>query len=197
MMFKVGKFKERKIEFIGFLFISISYPIFFPLAFVILIYYKWGGGVNIFGDILKIAIIVTLLFGFLFLFPLVKASICSAKDYKPGKMFLKIKGLSLSELRELILKNCENKEMEYNVIKDKKPDNSFSEILYRKDLFTIKLEDNSIIRIKKNRYFTEDTDVSKQVWDVQYDKTQKKKDGKKVSELLRIISKRLDDYIIN
>lgn len=159
------KFKERKIEYYTFLFASIIYPTLLPFG---IIYTLWKWKFNVFDSAPKIATIGVFIFLFFILFPLLIIFINGVKDFKPGKKFLKLKDIEFEKLKTIVVKAIEDCRI-YNIKLNSEPKDNLSDILFRKDIFIVELEDNSIIRIKKNRYFKEETATSKKVWDLQYD----------------------------
>ncbi len=190
-MGEVEEFRERRIEHHTLLVAGILYPTLFLLG---AIYFLWRWKLKVFSSSVRIAIFANLIFIFIILFPLLKLFINAVKDYRPGNKFLELRGIDLKKLKKIVIKTLDENNRKYEVMLNKKPEDSFSEVLYRKDIFTVKLDNDAFIRIKKNRHFTEDTDVSKQVWDLQYDGAQVE-DGKDI-KILKNFSQRLKGHII-
>lgn len=194
IMDKDSKFKERKIEFYSLLFVSFTYPIFIPFA---ILYTLWRWGFDFFINPLKMATFLITICGAIIAYFVIKATSIRVKDYKPGNKFLTIGGIELEILRKIVIKTLENNRKGYEITLNKKPEHSFSEVLYRKSIFTVKLEKGSSVKIKKDRYFKKEDELSRKVWDLQYVKTKSGKREKEDAEILRELSKRLEDYIVD
>ena len=194
IMDKDSKFKERKIEFYSLLFVSFTYPIFFPFA---ILYTWWRWRFDFFNNTLRIATFLIIICGAIITYFVIKASFIRVKEYKPGNKSLTVGGIELEILKKIVIKTLENNRKGYEITLNKKPEHNLSEVLYSKEIFTIKLESGSFIKIKKDRYFKKENDLSRKVWDLQYVKTRSGKREKEDAEILRELSKRLEDYIVD
>lgn len=180
--------KERKIECVILFTSAFIYPSLFIGASI---YFLWAWRLAFFDSKLRSAIFALIIFNLLLLYPLLKLFINSVKDYRPGNKFIEIRGFELDHLKELVISTVENNRISYEVELDKDPEDSFSEVLYRKEIFTIKLDNGAYLRIKKNRYFNDMDQISRKVWDLQYDATQIKSKVDNDLALLKALTDRL------
>lgn len=191
-MGEVEGFREKRIEYYTLLVASILYP---TLLLFGTTQFLWSWGLKVFSSSVRIAILANLIFLFIILFPILKLFVNAIKYYRPGNKFLKLRGVDLKKLKKVVIEVLNESDIKYKDKMNKKPEHSFSEVLYRKEIFTVKLDSDAFIRIKKNRHFTEDTDVSKKVWDLQYDGT--RAENGKDDKLLRNLSQMLKSYVID
>ena len=191
---KIGEFKERKIEYYTLLVATIMYPLTCPL---ILVYALWSWGFGIFDNNHRIIIFVLSLIILLILYPLMVIFINSVKDFKPGNKFLTVGGIDLKILKKILIETLDEHERGYDIILNKEPDHNFSEVLYRKEIFAVKLENESFMKIKKDRYFPKNSKTDWKCWNLQYDGTQVEEKKNIDTKLLQELSKRLEKYIVD
>ncbi len=195
MRSKICEFKERKIEYYTLLVAIILYPSIVPIGIIYTLLWRWK--LEIFSSYLRIAMLVNFIFILLILYPLMVIFINSVKDFKPGNKFLTVGGIDLEILKKILIETLDEHERGYEIILNKEPDHNFSEVLYRKEIFAVKLENESFMKIKKDRYFPKNSKTDWKCWNLQYDGTQVEEKKNIDTKLLQELSKRLEKYIVD